>query len=405
MARSTRFGVPMTFAGFLLSGIEFGTWFSRVPAVRDHLHADLRTVGLVLFCMGLGVLIAMPFGGRLIRRWGARRLCLVAALAGTAGFAILPHVHSIWAFAALLMITGGLNGTWEVCLNIHGADVERHLGRSIMPALHGFWSGGLIIGSALGAVLAGAGVSLADHLLVVMIILAVINTVVVLGWVDHRPAPAVDVAAGPLSPGLNRALTMPVLLLGVMLLFSNVGEGSASDWLALYAHDERGLGVGPAAAVFTTYTVTSTIARLAGGPVIDRFGRVMVLRACGILTAAGIATTLFLPWPTGLWPTLGAALWGLGVAVVFPIAVTAAGDHGGNNSAGAIAAVATFGYTALLSGPPLIGLLAQETSIRDALMLVGVLTLGITVLATAARPHARTPEPASSGRSDDLHHE
>lgn len=389
MARSTRLGVATTFAGFMLSGIEFGTWFSRIPAVRDQLDADLRTVGLVLFGMGLGVLVAMPFGGRLVRRWGARRLCLVAALAGTGGFAVLPHVHDIWAFAIVLMIIGGLNGTWEVCLNIHGADVERDVGRSIMPALHGFWSGGLIIGSGLGAVLAGAGVSLADHLLVVMIILAVVNTVVVLGWGDHRPPAAPDADPTPSGRRLNRALTLPVLLLGVMLLFSNVGEGSASDWLALYAHDERGLGVGAAAAVFTTYTVTSTIARLAGGLVIDRFGRVTVLRACGVITAAGIATTLFLRWPAGLY--LGAALWGLGVAVVFPIAITAAGDHGGNHSAGAIAAVSTFGYTALLSGPPLIGLLAQQTSIRDALMLVGVLTLGVSALATVARPRPPVP--------------
>ncbi len=261
-----------------------------------------------------------------------------------------------------------------------------------MPALHGLWSGGLIIGSGLGAVLAGAGVGLADHFLVVMITITGVNVVVVLGWVDHRTRP--DPSTVRRRPA-SRAITVPVLLLGVMLLFSNVGEGSASDWLALYAHDERGLGVGPAAAVFTTYTVTSTFGRLVGGFVIDRFGRVGVLRACGVVTAVGVAATVVVPGPAGLFT--GAALWGLGVAVVFPTAITAAGDHGRDNSAGAIAAVSTFGYTAMLSGPPLIGLLAQATSIRDSLLLVGVLTLGITALAGAARV-GRSVEPTTTGR-------
>jgi len=115
---------------------------------------------------------------------------------------------------------------------------------------------------------------------------------------------------------------------------------------------------------------------------------VPVLRACGIVTALGIAITLFAPGPVGLFG--GAAIWGLGVAVVFPTAITAAGEHGGDNSAGAIATVSTFGYATLLGGPPLIGLVAHATSIRTALVLVLIVTLGITALAGAARSRARS---------------
>jgi len=169
-------------------------------------------------------------------------------------------------------------------------------------------------------------------------------------------------------------VTAPIALLAVMLICSNIGEGSASDWLELYAHDDRGFRPGVAAAVFTTYTVAVTVGRLLGGPVITRLGRVATLRLCGLVTCAGLACTLHLPTAAG--PYVGAALWGLGLSVVFPMAITAAGEHGRDNSAGAISAVSTMGYGAFLTGPPVIGLLAQDWSIGAALHLVMAMSWG-----------------------------
>ncbi|WP_161606402.1 MFS transporter [Microlunatus speluncae] len=380
MTQGDRRDLTATFVCFGLSGVISGTWFSRIPAVRDQLSADLQTVGLVLVCLGLGSFASMPFGGRLSRRFSSRRVCLVAGIAAPALFSVLPLLTSPVAFGAVLVLAGAAIGLFEVMLNVHGADVERAVGRSVMPALHGLWSGGLLLGSALGAGLAALGIGLGQHFWLLLPIVAVANTIGTLFWHDHR-APARE--GGRVRPSA-KALTLPVILLAVMLLCSNIGEGSASDWLALYAHDERGFGEGAAAAVFTVYSLMITIGRLAGGFVLDRLGRVITVRLCGVITAAGIAVVLFLPLPAG--PYLGAALWGLGLSVVFPAAITAAGEHGRDNSAGAIAAVSTLGFGAFLTGPPLIGLLAQRTSIGLALGIVLVLSFGITVLAPLMRP-------------------
>ncbi len=382
MTPGARRDLTATFVCFGLSGVISGTWFARIPAVRDQLSADLQTVGLVLVCLGLGSFASMPFGGRLSRRFSSRRVCLVAGIAAPAIFSLLPLLTSPIAFGAVLFVAGAAIGMFEVMLNVHGADVERVVGRSVMPALHGLWSGGVLLGSALGAGLAALGIPLGTHFWLLLPVITIANTIGTQFWHDHR-APVV--AGGRTRPSA-KALTLPVILLAVMLLCSNIGEGSASDWLALYAHDERGFGEGAAAAVFTVYSLTITVGRLVGGFVLDRLGRVNTVRLCGVITTAGIAVVLFLPLPAG--PYLGAALWGLGLSVIFPAAVTAAGEHGRDNSAGAIAAVSTLGFGAFLTGPPLIGLLAQRTSIGLALGLVMVLALGITLLAPLMRPAA-----------------
>ena len=377
MQPETRRDLTATFCCFGLLGLVSGTWFSRIPAVRDHLQADLQTVGLVLVCLGVGSFISMPFGGRLSHRFSSRRICLLAGIAIAATYAILPLVTSPILFGAVLLLAGAATGLYQVMLNVHGADVERSVGRSVMPALHGLWSGGLLLGSGLGAVLAGLQLSLGQHLWLILLAFAVANTISTRFWRDHRQ----PVRDGRRERPQTRALMLPVIMIAVMLLCCNLGEGTASDWLALYAHDERGFSEGAAGAVFTCYSLMITIGRLGGGFVLDRLGRVATLRLCGVITAAGFAIVLFLPSAIG--PYLGAGLWGLGLSVVFPAAVTTAGEYGRDNAAGAIAVVSTLGYGAFLTGPPLIGLLAQRISIGGALGIVGLLALGITVLAGA----------------------
>ncbi len=388
--------IVATFASFTLSGIFAGSWFSRIPAVRDHLHADLATMGIVLLCFGLGSFCSMPFGGRLNLRFGSRAVCTTAAVVTCLTVPVLTFVTNAVLFGAALFVAGAMFGMWEVTLNVHGAAVEKAGGTPIMSALHGFWSGGLILGSASGALLASHGVGLTPHFVVVFPVLLALNAVAASKWRDYHPTRSEPAGGGtrPARAPIGRAVTVPIILIAAMTLCSNVGEGSASDWLALYVHDERGFAAGSAAAVYTVYTVALTVGRLGGSVVIGRLGRVRTLRIAGIVSAIGVGMTLTLPGGAG--PFIGAGVWGLGLAVVFPAAISAAGDSGGDNAAGAIAAVSTMAYGAFLVGPPLIGLLAQSLSIGAALRVVLVLALGISVLAFAAAPR-KPGTPATAG--------
>lgn len=364
---------------FGLCGSTVGSWVSRIPAARDQLDAPLSVIGLVLLCMGLGSLVTLPFGSRLIHRFSARLICMAGGVGMAAALSVLPVVRSPYVFGLMLLIAGGALGCWELALNVHGAEVEKAAGRAVMPAFHGLWSGGVMVGSGVGAIMAATGHGLGVHFWIVLPIAVAANIVWATRWGDHRVPVADD---GTQSRSIMKAVTPAVLMLAVIILFSNTGEGSASDWLALYVHDQRGLSQGLAAATYTTYSITSTFGRLTGGFVVDRLGRLAVLRISGLLTCGAIAVVIFVPGPVA--PYVGAALWGLGLAVVFPTVITIAGMRGGDNSAGAIAVVSTLGYGAFLIAPPLIGLIADRASLGFALGCVMVLVLGIAIMAGPA---------------------
>jgi fucose permease len=314
---------------------------------------------------------------------------MIGGAAMAAAFAVLPGLTSPYLFGLMLLSAGGALGCWELALNVHGAEVEKAAGRAVMPAFHGLWSGGVMLGSGVGAIMASAGHGMGVHFWIVLPIAAVANAIWASRWDDHRSPVAED---GRRSRPSVKVITPAIMVLAVIILFSNTGEGTASDWLALYVHDQRGLGQGLAAATYTTYSVTSTFGRLVGGFVVDRLGRLAVLRISGLLTCGAIAIVLFVPG--GVAPYVGAALWGLGLAVVFPTVITIAGLRGGENSAGAIAVVSTLGYGSFLIAPPLIGLLADRVSLQFALGCVMVLVLGIAIMAgPALAMRSAAPEP------------
>lgn len=393
-----------TFVCFAAAGTVAGTWFSRVPAVRDQLHANLRTLGFVMLCFGIGSLLSMPFTGRLIQRFSARRVCTVGSIGGCLCLPVLSLLSNTLAFAGVLLLAGACWGAWNVTLSVHGAVVEARFGRAVMPTFYGFLSGGIILGSAGGALLTAAGVGLTVHFTAVVLPLLAIVLVAIPFWNDQArvaphsaPADTVMVSAAAENsearPGTgtpNRrytgALSPQVLRIGLIAFCCAVASGATSDWLAIHAHDDKGLTQAVAAAVFTTFSVAQMIGQFAGGRVIDRIGRVRTLRICGLVAAAGVAATIVLP---GFGVFFGAALWGVGLALVEPITLTAAGDIGGVDAPRTIATVSTLSWSAFLVGAPVVGLLAQQFSLGSALWAIVGMALAVSLLAGSAAPAAQ----------------
>ena len=392
--------VAATFVVFAANGAVAGTWFSRIPAVRDQIHADLRTLGFVLLCFAIGSMLSMPFTGRLIQRFSTRPVCLVGSIGGGLFVSMLPLQIDTLAFAVVLLLTGACYGIWNVTINVHGAAVEARFGRAIMPAFHGAGSGGIILGTAGGALLAAAGVGLGLHFWMVVPPLSAMVIVATAFWnkgdatgADATPAETESTVEGdtrPMQPGTGTrpgrrpsTLTLPVLLIGLLAFCCAMAQGATSDWLAIHAHDDKGFTEALAAAVLTTYAVAEMVGRFTGGRVIDRIGRVWTVRICGLLAAVGVAVTIILP---GAVVYLGAALWGLGLSVVGPLTVTAASDIGGAEAPRTVAAVSTMAWSAFLIGAPAMGLLAHRFSLESALWVIVGLALAVSLLAGALAP-------------------
>jgi fucose permease len=270
-----------------------------------------------------------------------------------------------------------------------------------MPRYHGCWSVGVFVGAALGTLAARAGVPLGVHFGTDAVVVAV-GVTAALPW--FLPDPPPTVLAGPAGPDRpdrpDRAdgarpdrrthayVTRRLVLIGIVTLCATCIEGAAADWLALYLRDDRGTDAGLAAAGYAVFAVAMAASRFSGTTVIDRVGRVAAVRAGGVLAGLGVLGAVLAPGVAGA--LLGGLLWGLGVAVIFPAAMSAGGETPGHSAQG-IATVATIGYGGFLLGPPLIGLLAQHLGLGSALLMLPVLALSIVVLAPSVRRTESAP--------------
>jgi predicted MFS family arabinose efflux permease len=406
---------------FATNGFLLGSWVARLPATRDRLGASAAELGLVLLAPGIGSLLSMPFGGRWCRRFGSRLVVAVTTVAASAVLAALAVVPNLVALGAALFVWGAFYGSWDVAMNVHGSAVEQRAGREWMPRYHACWSVGGIAGAGLGALAAHAGAPLVLHFAAVAVACTVLVMVALRGFVEDRaqgteatPAgdPGVSQPPDPVpgppegeasrtrdlappavhNPRRARVLTGRLLLVGVVTLCATTLEGAAADWLALFLTDERGATASLAAFGYAVFAVAMAAGRFSGTAVAERLGRDGAVRVGGVVSFAGVLLTVLGPGLAAAYA--GAALWALGVCLVFPAAVSAGGEAP-DRPADAIAAVTTIGYGGFLLGPPLIGLLADRVGLGRALLVLLVLAAGIATLAPAVRSRRPRPAPAS----------
>jgi MFS family permease len=369
---------------FAVSGAIFATWVSRLPAVRDDIDAGTAELGLALLCIGLGSLASMPFTGKLCARFGSRRVVLATALPGCAVLALLAHVPSVGLLALALFLWGTFYGAWDVAMNVHGSAIEQQAGRAWMPRYHAAWSIGGITGAGLGVLAAALSVPVAVHFGAVAAALVVTVLVATRRFVaDEAGGGREDAGTVPDEEARSRLFTASLVAVGLLTACATCIEGAAADWIALYLTDDRDAAPSLASGGYAVFAVAMAASRLVGTAVIERFGRAPAVRVAGIVTFVGILVTLLAPGIVGSYA--GVLLWGAGVAVVFPAAMSRGGEVPGRPADG-IAAVSTIGYGGFLLGPPLVGILAEHVGLGNALLSLLVLAAGIVVLSGAAAP-------------------
>lgn len=375
--RRARAGV---FGVFLLSGLTVALWGAALPAINQRLSLGEARTGTVLLATGLGALTCMPVAGRLCDRWSSRRVVRVAgplsALALT-GPALAPSFPSL---LVLTFVFGAGIGSLDVSMNAHAVEVEQRYPRPILAAFHGVWS----LGGVVGGLLIGAGLYLGTDVRVVMVAGAVAAAVLFLPTARLL----LTRGRGPREVHEARAAPLPrrlVLLLGIVAFAAFIAEGAAMDWSALYANTVLGADLATSSLAFTTFTVAMTATRFLGDRLRGRYGPVWTIQRAAATATIGYALVILAPSLPVALPAAyaGWLLVGVGLAMVIPLVFAAAGA-GGAAAGRALARVTTFGYVGMLAGPSVIGPLAEETSLRLAMVLPGALAFGIVVVAPIA---------------------
>jgi predicted MFS family arabinose efflux permease len=360
-------------AVFFLNGAVFVSWYARLPAIQDDLGLGAGELGLALLGAPVGLLLAQPLAGALAARRGSRPLVAAAPLYMAA--VVLPALAVDAPTLALAVLTvGAANGILDIAMNVQGLAVERAAGRTIFNSLHAAFSFGALGGAGCAAAAAAAGMDPLPHLAVTA---GAGAATALLASRYLLPAEADAQPGTPLFARPSRRLAA----LGAVAFAALLAEGAVFDWSGIYMDDEAGSSEALAPAALAAFSGCMGIGRLAADRLVTRRGSPAVAGAGALLAAAGLGLALVTANPPAA--ISGFALMGAGLSAVFPLALRAAGSAGSTD----LAAVSTVGYAGFLAGPPLIGLVAEASSLRAALSLICLLLVLVRVLT----PQVRAP--------------
>ena len=384
-APTIRSATRATFFAFTAIGFCFASWASRLPQVRDGLGLDPASLGLVLLAIAAGSVLSMPTSGFVVARFGSQRTVAAMSVLMTVALTTVAigFLFGVAPVVAGLFLLGIANGSWDVAMNVQGATVERLVRRSIMARFHAAFSVGTVLGALVGAGLVALHVPVTAHLIGVAVLIAATVPVSVRAFVPDHTGDGTDdddSTAPSVQESKRRTLLAwrepRTLLVGLFVLAFAFAEGTGNDWIAIALIDDYRLPAAIGTLGFAVFLAAMTVGRWFGPGLLDRYGRVVVLRAlCGV-AVAGLAAFVFGGHP--LLAFAGLVLWGLGASLGFPVGMSAGADQP-SMAAARVSVIASIGYCAFLAGPPLIGFLGAQITVLKALTAAAVL-LGLALL-------------------------
>lgn len=379
--RRAQFGVAYA---FLVHGVMFGAWASRIPVIKDQTGLDATYLGFALLAASAGAVLAMSFAGVMAGRHGSHVVTVAMLLGYAAMVPLLALANSFVTLTATLLVLGAFQGSMDVTMNANALAVEQAGTRPIMSRLHGTWSIGSFIGALVTIVSVQAGLSLFGQFCLLAAWMALSAALLWRTMMPHRHP--VEGAAFRLPP-------LQLLPLGFLIYCGMLAEGSASDWSGVYMRTSVLSSQQEAALTLGAFSAAMALSRLVGDRMTEWLGgsRLVTLGAILGSVGLGMALTLHMAVPA----IAGFTMLGLGLGAIVPIALRAGGSQPDIPSGIGIAAVSTMGYAGMLSGPPIIGTVAGAVGIRTAL---GLIVLLLVVLAIMARKvvsgPVTIPEPA-----------
>jgi predicted MFS family arabinose efflux permease len=361
---------------FLAAGFVMACWAPLIPFVKANAGVDEAQLGLLLLCLGIGSVIAMPLTGYFSAKTGAKPMIMLGGIGLVVILPVLAALSAPLALAAALLFFGAALGTIDVAMNVHAAEIEKARGRPLMSGFHAMWSVGGVLGAGGVTLLLSQGVSPVTG--------ALFGSALALAALLYA-RPRLLAAQGGEAPAFVRPRGI-VLLLAVLAGITFLVEGAVLDWSALLILERGLLDQGMAGLGYMLFSVAMTVGRLTGDRIVGFLGPQRVLLWGGIVTLAGFGALLLTDWtPLAM---AGFVLIGLGAANLVPVVFSAAGKQTIMPPGLAIAAVTTTGYAGILLGPAAMGFVSHATSLPTAFWMLVALTAIVPLcarLATAQR--------------------
>jgi MFS family permease len=377
---------------FFIAGFTHANWVSRIPEIQEFWQVSNSLLGTILLCSAGGAVLAMPFAGVLIVKFGSRLLSIFTMLTLCALVVFIPIFKSLWLIIPLFFLMGVFGGSMDIAINGQAVYVERAYNKPIMSSFHALFSLGTVLGAGSGALFAKFEMPLVAHfgicvsICFALIMWAMFHLVkdesdkIVENMVQthHQAASMTEgVAQNKQEGGALQLPTKAILPLGIIAFCGMSGEGAIADWSALYMNKIIGMDVSFSALAFGAFTLAMTTGRFLGDFVIAEYGQRKTLIFNSLAAILGLVIVLIFNNPYLV--LLGFFITGLGVATIVPVVYSAAGNTEGVPPSVGIAMATTVGYAGFFVAPPVIGYLADAFSLRVGLLftlaLFGVMLL------------------------------
>ena len=339
---------------FSVMGIAGSSLMVRLPLVREILGVTVGELGLLLVAGSVGAMVGLLVVGKFVAHRGTKTAAVLGMTVwalGSSIYLVALYFHSPLAFALAGLISGFGAGMTDVAVNVDGSAIEQKLGRAAMPKMHAAFSIGALVGAGLGTVAAAVKFDIVIQLGIMISVAYLLPILNSKNLPNDNGLHTEEEKAGEAGPVLSKI----VILLGLGIFGMTLAEGASNDWLTLGLVDDYGQSHATAGIAYAILIAAMTIVRFFGGGLVDRFGKANTLRVTGVLGLIGLLILVFKISVVMAW--VGAALWGIGVALAFPLFLSAAGEQ--PNPARKVATVSSFGYASFLVGPPLLGFVAQ----------------------------------------------
>ncbi|MGC5531642.1 MFS transporter [Streptomyces sp. SR-10] len=371
---------------FFTNGALFANLLPRYPQIKEDLAIGNGAYGLAVAAFPAGAIAAGLAAGVLIRRVGSAQVAVVGTLLTAMGILAAGLAPSPALFAGALFLAGAMDALTDVAQNAHGLRVQRLYGRSILNSFHAIWSIGAVTGGLMAAGAMSLGLSLGTHLTISAIVLVL---AAVVAWRFCLPGPDNE----PEETGSEQRSAVGAVgasrvgyVLAALVLIATAGtlvEDAGNSWAALYLTDTLHTSAALAAWGFIALVGAQFIGRIIGDRLVDRFGQRAVARTGGLITAAGMGLALAVPTLPGT--ILGFALAGFGVATLVPAAMHEADALPGLKPGSGLTIVSWLMRLGFLLSPPVVGYVADATSLRTGLLVIPCAGLLVVVLAKVLR--------------------
>jgi MFS family permease len=373
---------------FFLHGLCFASWASRIPNIQESLKLSASALGAILFALPIGFFLSLPFASWLVGRLGSKKVVVPSVVLYALSLTAIGLSPNIATLTTALFFFGFFGNLVNIAINTQAVNVESSYGRKLMASFHGLWSLAGFAGAAIGTLMIGESIEPRFHFAAITI--TVLITMVICSFY----LVAFDKGGGSGEKTPMFALPDKTLIgLGLIAFCSMMAEGAMFDWSGIYFIKVVNVDPKLTGAGYTSFMIAMAGTRFIADSLSARFGLKRILQLSGALTTAGLLLSVMFPQ---LFPALiGFFLIGMGVSSVVPMVYSAAGRSKTMAPGTALTAVSSLGFLGLLLAPPLIGFIADASSLRISFLMISVMSIAVVVLATRM---SSSSDPDISGR-------